>query len=171
MPLAIELAAARTRTMSPREILSRLDSALSLLVGGARDLPERQRTVRSTIEWSVRLLDAEAKAAFEALSVFSGPFTFAAAEAVLGIDPSDPGDGAFAAIEALIDTSLLWQHERDGVRVFGMLVLVRAFARERAEDESIAPAVAAARERWVSYYLGARPRGLRRACAPPISPA
>ncbi len=53
VPLAIELAAARTRTMSPQEILERLDSALSLLVGGARDLPERQRTVRSTIEWSV----------------------------------------------------------------------------------------------------------------------
>ena len=63
VPLAIELAAARTRTMSPREILERLDSALSLLVGGARDLPERQRTVRSTIEWSVRLLDADATAA------------------------------------------------------------------------------------------------------------
>jgi predicted ATPase len=154
VPLAIELAAARTRTMSPREILSRLDSALSLLVGGARDLPERQRTVRSTIEWSVRLLDAQAKAAFEALSVFSGPFTFVAAEAVLGSDSSDPGDGAFAAIEALIDASLLWQRERDGIRVFGMLVLVRAFARQSAEDESIAPAVAAARERWVSYYIG-----------------
>ncbi len=60
VPLAIELAAARTRTMSPREILDRLDSALSLLVGGARDLPERQRTARGTIEWSVRLLDADA---------------------------------------------------------------------------------------------------------------
>ncbi|MET0828741.1 MAG: DUF4062 domain-containing protein, partial [Microbacterium sp.] len=153
VPLAIELAAARTRTMSPREILSRLDSALSLLVGGARDLPERQRAVRNTIEWSVRLLDREATAAFEALSVFTGPFTFAAGEVVLGNDPTVEGDGAFAAIEALIDTSLLWQHERDGMRVFGMLALVRAFARQRAERPTAAPAVAAARERWVEYYV------------------
>ncbi|MCR2764212.1 DUF4062 domain-containing protein [Microbacterium sp. zg.B48] len=146
VPLAIELAAARTRTMPPREILKRLDSALSLLVGGARDLPERQQTVRSTIEWSVRLLDAEAIAAFESLSVFSGPFTFAAAADVLG-------DGAVAAMEALVDTSLLWQHERDGVQVFGMLALVRAFARERAQAPEAADAVAAAQDRWVAHYI------------------
>jgi predicted ATPase len=147
VPLAIELAAARTRTMSPREILDRLDSALSLLVGGARDLPERQRTVRSTIEWSVRLLDDEATAAFEALSVFSGPFTIEAAEAVL----AGSHDDAYAAVEALIDASLLWQHERDGVRVFGMLVLVRAFARECAAAHPSASAAAV--ERWVGYYI------------------
>jgi predicted ATPase len=150
VPLAIELAAARTRTMPPREILERLDSALSLLVGGARDLPERQRTVRSTIEWSVRLLDSPTTAAFEALSVFSGPFSFEAAEAVLdGVDGAD----AFTAIEALIDASLLGQHDRDGERVFSMLVLVRAFARERAEREAAASLTAQARERWVSYYI------------------
>lgn len=152
VPLAIELAAARTRTMSPREILERLDSALSLLVGGARDLPERQRTVRSTIEWSSRMLDAPTMAAFEALSVFAGPFTFEAAEAVLGTPESPESVDAYAALEALIDTSLIWQHERDGERVFGMLVLVRAFARECTARESSASATAAARERWVSYY-------------------
>ena len=146
MPLAIELAAARTRTMSPREILERLDSALSLLVGGARDLPERQRTVRSTIEWSVRLLDADATAAFQALSVFAGPFTIEAAEAVLAASDID----AFTCIEALVDASLLWQRERNGVRVFGMLVLVRAFAREGADAEASA---ARSRERWVAYYV------------------
>jgi predicted ATPase len=152
VPLAIELAAARTRTMSPREILERLDSALSLLVGGARDLPERQRTVRSTIEWSARMLDGPTMAAFEALSVFAGPFTFEAAEAVLGRGSAGSVD-AFTALEALIDASLLWQHERDGERVFGMLVLVRAFARECAGRESSASATADARERWVAYYL------------------
>jgi signal transduction histidine kinase len=153
VPLAIELAAARTRTMSPREILERLDSALSLLVGGARDLPERQRTVRSTIEWSARMLDAPTMSAFEALSVFAGPFTFEAAEAVLGGSGSSAEIDAYTALEALIDTSLLWQHERDGERVFGMLVLVRAFARECAARDTSASATAAARERWVSYYL------------------
>ncbi|WP_314505866.1 DUF4062 domain-containing protein [uncultured Microbacterium sp.] len=161
VPLAIELAAARTRTMSAGEILERLDSALSLLVGGARDLPERQRTVRSTIEWSVRLLDPATTAAFEALSVFSGPFSFEAAEAVL-----DAGEGAdaYTVMEALIDTSLLGQHERNGERVFSMLALVRAFARDRAEAEASASGTAQARERWVSYYLalaGQSPARLR----------
>ena len=150
VPLAIELAAARTRTMSPQEILERLDSALSLLVGGARDLPERQRAVRSTIEWSVRLLDADATAAFQSLSVFAGPFTIEAAEAVLAASGVD----VYAAMEALVDASLLWQHDRDGVRVFGMLVLVRAFARECADAESSAAATARAREHWVSHYVG-----------------
>lgn len=167
VPLAIELAAARTRTMSAKEILARLDSALSLLVGGARDLPERQRTVRSTIEWSVRLLDDDAITAFEALSVFSGPFTIDAAEAVLGAvgsgagprDPSRNEDSAprgidpYRAIEALLDASLLWQRDRDGVHVFGMLVLVRAFARERAVGAGAAGAASPAVERWVSHYV------------------
>ena len=146
VPLAIELAAARTRTMSPHEILERLDSALSLLVGGARDLPERQRTVRSTIEWSARLLNADATAAFQALSAFAGPFTIDAAEAVLAASDID----AFSCLEALVDASLLRQRERDSVRVFDMLVLVRAFAREAADAETSA----LARERWVAYYVG-----------------
>ncbi len=145
VPLAIELAAARTRTMSPQEILERLDSALSLLVGGARDLPERQRAVRSTIEWSVRLLDAAPTAAFHALSVFAGPFTIEAAEAVLAASDID----AFSCVEALVDASLVWQRERNGVRVFGMLVLVRAFAREGADAE----ASAVATDRWMAHYV------------------
>lgn len=154
VPLAIELAAARARTMSPGEILERLDSALTLLVGGARDLPERQRAARSVIEWSVRLLDDDTTAAFEALSVFAGPFTIDAAEAVLTGD--DLKGDAFAAMEALLDASLLWQQDRAGVRVFGMLALVRAFARERSHaggDSTSNARVSAARDRWAAYYL------------------
>ena len=148
VPLAIELAAARTRTMSPQEILERLDSALILLVGGARDLPERQRTVRSTIEWSVRLLDADATAAFQALSVFAGPFTIDAAEAVLAASDID----AFSCIEALVDASLLWQRERDGVRVFGMLVARARLRARRGGCRGIgrSPASAGWRTTWVS---------------------
>ncbi len=63
------------------------------------------------------------------------------------------GVDAYAAMEALIDASLLWQRERDGERVFGMLGLVRAFARECAEREGSASATADARERWVSHYV------------------
>jgi hypothetical protein len=82
--------------------------------------------------------------------VFSGPFTVDAAEAVLAASEDD----TYLAMEALVDASLLWQHERDGVRVFGMLALVRAFARERADAAHSAVATAEARERWVSYYVG-----------------
>ena len=80
LPLALELAAARAKLLSPAALLQRLDAALPLLSGGARDLPERQRTLRATIEWSHDLLDADAQAAFRRLSVFRGSFTLDAAE-------------------------------------------------------------------------------------------
>ena len=70
LPLALELAAARVRLLSPPALLQRLDDSLSLLTGGARDLPERQRTLRATIEWSHDLLDPDEQAAFRRLSVF-----------------------------------------------------------------------------------------------------
>ncbi|SDH61921.1 ATP-binding protein [Microbacterium pygmaeum] len=143
VPLAIELAAARVRTMSPEMILARLDSAFTLLVGGSRDLPPRQQALRSTIDWSVRLLEPAASTAFDALSVFTGPFSLEAAmDVIVGVDDID-------AVEALLDASLLWQRDRDGLRVFGMLSLMRAFARERIGDE----ARAAATEAWVAHYM------------------
>ena len=74
LPLAIELAAARTRLLAPEQLLSRLDQALPLLTGGRRDAPERQRTLRATIEWSYDLLDAEEQRLFRCLAVFAGSF-------------------------------------------------------------------------------------------------
>jgi predicted ATPase len=142
VPLAIELAAARIRTHTPEEILERLDSALSLLVDGARDLPARQRTIRSTIEWSVRLLDEGGQASLGALAVFAGPFTRAAAEAVLH---DVPGVDAAAALDHLVDASLLQQRERGGVRVFTLLALVRAYARELGRDDAVD-------DRWAEHY-------------------
>lgn len=142
VPLAIELAAARMRSHTPQEILERLDSALSLLVDGARDLPARQRTIRSTIEWSVRLLDPPTRAALGALAVFSGPFTRAAAEAVL---PGEPGVDAAVSLDLLVDASLLQQRERRGVRVFTLLSLIHAYADELGRDEAV-------REHWIRHY-------------------
>ncbi|TFV84090.1 DUF4062 domain-containing protein [Microbacterium sp. dk485] len=142
LPLAIELAAARMRSHTPQEILERLGSALSLLVDGARDLPARQRTIRSTIQWSVRLLDDDAQAALAALAVFAGPFTRAAAESVL---ECLPGLDAEPALDALVDASLLQQQDRRGVRVFAMLTLVRAYASEMGAPDT-------ARERWIEHY-------------------
>jgi predicted ATPase/class 3 adenylate cyclase len=99
LPLAIELAAARTRLLAPDRLLERLDSALAILTGGARDAPERQRTLRATIEWSYDLLDTSARELFARLSVFSGTFPLEAAEEVCGAELDD--------LAALVDYSLL----------------------------------------------------------------
>ncbi|WP_133540835.1 DUF4062 domain-containing protein [Microbacterium sp. BK668] len=145
VPLAIELAAARVRSLSVEQILQRLDSALTLLVGGARDLPERQRALRSTMEWSFQLLDEDSRAALQALSVFSGGFTLESAEAVLltGGTP-DP----LAALEALVDASLLGSSEQRGTTVFRLLSLVRAYARQTMTPEQADSAT----RTWIDHY-------------------
>jgi predicted ATPase/DNA-binding CsgD family transcriptional regulator len=84
LPLAIELAATRAPLLAPRDLLARLADPLTTLVGGARDAPARQRTMRATIEWSLDLLDAEPRAMLARLGVFEGAFTVEAAEAVAG---------------------------------------------------------------------------------------
>ena len=120
LPLAVELAAARTKLLAPERLLERLDSALPLLTGGARDAPERQRTLRATIEWSYDLLDPAVKELFARLSVFAGSFPLAAAEEVCGADL----DG----LAALVDSSLL---KPIGDDRFLMLETIREYALER----------------------------------------
>ena len=122
LPLAIELAAARTKILTPDRLLERLDSALPILTGGARDAPERQRTLRATIEWSYDLLDAVLQELFARLSVFAGTFPVDAAEEVCGADL----DG----LAALVDYSLL---KPIGDERFLMLETIREFAVERLE--------------------------------------
>ncbi|MEU1972081.1 DUF4062 domain-containing protein [Microbacterium sp. NPDC019599] len=125
VPLAIELAAARVRLLSPREILARLDSALTLLVAGSRDLPARQRALSETIRWSVELLDTDTRSALAALSVFVGSFTFESAEAVLSASGArDP----LTCLEALVDASLLGRTDRGPFAAFRLLSVVRAYA-------------------------------------------
>src|SRR4030095_10492396 len=81
-PLAIELAAARLKLLAPRDLLRRLERRLALLTTGSRDLPERQQTVRATIDWSYRLLDVAEQIWFERFSVFAGGCTLVDAEAL-----------------------------------------------------------------------------------------
>ncbi len=123
LPLAIELAAARTKLLAPERLLERLDTALPLLTGGARDAPERQRTLRSTIEWSYDLLDASGKEVFARLSVFAGSFPLAAAE--------DVCDADLDGLAALVDASLLKPIGEDR---FLMLETIREYAFERLEE-------------------------------------
>jgi predicted ATPase/DNA-binding CsgD family transcriptional regulator len=148
LPLAIELAAARMRLLGPEEILARLEHPLELLTGGRRDVPERQRTLRSTIEWSYALLTEAQQSSFRGLAVFAGGCTVDAVCQVLGYDQEGP---ALDDLESLVDKSL-WlvpQRKTASLRV-EMLETIQAFARDelRASGEE-----AALREAHASYYL------------------
>jgi len=137
LPLAIELAAARVRLFSPQALYERLGSRLKLLRGGARDLPERQQTLRGTIEWSYELLDAGEQRLFELLSVFSG-CTFEAVELVVD-EIESLGETAldldvFDGITSLVDKSLIRQVEEGaGEPRLQMLETIKEYAAERLD--------------------------------------
>lgn len=126
VPLAIELAAARMRVLTPSAILPLLDRQLSLLVGGVRDLPARQQAVRSTIEWSARLLGERESGLLAKLGVFVGGFTLDAAEFVSEASRLETLD----TLGALVDSSLVQQHDRNGSSYFSMLAAVREYSAE-----------------------------------------
>jgi predicted ATPase len=141
LPLAIELAAARVKILSPEMVLARLDSRLKFLTGGARDLPARQQTLRGTIDWSYGLLDEAEKRLFSRLAVFVGGCTLEAAEAVCGDSGIDTtgnplsdalGGEVIDLVESLVNKSLLKQEESEEVDLrFTMLETIREYASER----------------------------------------
>src|SRR5215203_2724646 len=131
LPLAIELAAALVRLLSPQALLMRLEKRLPLLTRGARDVPARQQTMRDAIGWSHDLLTQEEQTLLHCLAVFSGGCTLEAAEAV--VDPEATLD-VFDGIASLVDKSLLRQKEVKGEPRFRMLETVREFALERLEE-------------------------------------
>ncbi len=131
LPLSIELAAARIKTLSPQALLARLERRLDVLTGGARDLPTRQQTLRSAIDWSYNLLDEKAKMLLRRLAVFVGGWTLEAAEAVCNTS-GDLGADILDELEALVDNSLLKRTDGlGGEPRFGMLETIREYARER----------------------------------------
>lgn len=132
LPLAIELAAARTRVLAPAALLQRLDQQLPMLVDSSRDLPERQRTLRSTIEWSAGLLQDTERALLYDLGGFAQDFTLEAVEAV-GRGRSWEGE-AIAGLAALVDSSLVSQRDVDGESVFSLLATVREYALGRLRE-------------------------------------
>lgn len=132
LPLAIELAAARMRVLTPAAVLQRLDRRLPMLVDSSRDLPARQRTLRSTIEWSAGLLGGDERRLLLELGVFAPGFTLDSVEA-FGVRRGWAFD-VFDALETLVDSSLVEQHDEDGESVFSLLATVREYAWESLRD-------------------------------------
>jgi len=150
-PLAVELAAARLRMMTPQALLPRLDKALSVLTSGSRDMPDRHQTLRATIAWSYDALEPDMRLLLDRMSVFPAPATFEAVEAVCG-----KGLDVFSALAVLVDRSLVRFVPRDtGEDRYGLLAAIRDYALEQAADQ-----LDALRERHFQYYtalVGWRP--------------
>jgi predicted ATPase/DNA-binding CsgD family transcriptional regulator len=150
VPLAIELAAARVRTMGPIEIQERLHDRFRLLTGGARASLPRQQTLRATLDWSYVLLSAEERTVFNRLAVFAGGFTLNAAEQVCG-DQALPGERVWDLLSRLVEKSMVQREDRaDGSR-YRLLETIRAFALDHAVHDSD---LGDLRARHSAYFLG-----------------
>ena len=144
LPLAIELAAARTKLLPPAAMLSRLGNRLELLTGGRRDAPQHQQTLRTTLDWSYDLLEEDEQRLFAQLGVFAGGCTLASAEAVCA-----NGRSVLEGLAALVDESLVRQDEGDEPR-FSMLETVREYSLERLAASGFEEEV---RRRHLEHYL------------------
>ena len=157
LPLALELAASRLRVLDPTALSQRLEDRLSMLRGGARDLPERHRTLDGTIRWSHEMLQPDEQRLFARLSVFVGGWTLDAAEAVCGGDDIDVLEG----LGTLVDDSLVRRRElAERSLRFWMLETIREFAWERLEE---AGEVRTLRERHGRHHKSPRRAGQPRA--------
>jgi predicted ATPase len=157
LPLAIELAAARTRVLDPAAILHRLDQSFELLRSTARDIPERQRTLMDTIDWSYQLLDRDERLMFEDVSIFPNVFGLDGAEAI-----SPPGTDVLSGISSLLDKSLLRRVEGRSTQLwFGMLETIRQFATARLHESGRADDVHRRHASWLTSVVGRASREIR----------
>ncbi len=150
LPLAIELAAARVRVLSPQAILDRLGERLKLLTGGGRDQDERQRTLRATIQWSYDLLTPQEQTLFARLGVFVGGCRLEAAEAVCH---GDLAIDVFDGVASLVNKSLVRRRDdADGQPRFWMLETIREYAEARLGESGERPEVRDRHAHYVSAY-------------------
>jgi predicted ATPase len=151
LPLAIELAAARARLLPSQALLARLDQRFSLLTGGAQDLPQRQQTLRNTLDWSFGLLPAAEQGLLARLGVFAGSFSLAAAEAVgAGSPDQDQAGPVMDTLGALVDSSLVRAQTGGGEPRFALLETIREYALDRlGEGDDWVPA----HDRHAAYFL------------------
>ncbi|HEV2458079.1 MAG TPA: tetratricopeptide repeat protein [Ktedonobacterales bacterium] len=151
LPLAIELAAARLKLLPLSALLAQVQQRLTLLTGGARDLPERQQTMQQAIGWSYGLLSAEQQHLFRRLAVFAGSWTLAAVEHVCGVQ-EEPGGLLLNQVAALVDQSLVQPVIPPDAETprFRLLETLRAYGREQLEQAGEATALC---QRHLAYYL------------------
>jgi predicted ATPase/DNA-binding XRE family transcriptional regulator len=155
LPLAIELAAARSRVLPPQALLGRLSNRLTFLTSGARDWPTRQRTLRATIDWSYSLLDDSEQRLFARLAVFAGGCTLEAAEVVAILETDVQNGGAFSVLDcasSLVDKSLLRRHDSASSTQahLRMLETIREYALERLTDSGEEAVI---RRQHAAYFL------------------
>ena len=148
LPLALELAAARAKILTPAAMRDRLDARLPLLTGGARDAPERQQALRAAIAWSDDLLEPDERRLFRRLAVFSGGWTLEAAEAVADLK-SDTS--VLNGLAALADQSLIRLDEVGSAPRYAMLETIREYAREQLDASG---EHATLRQAHAAYFLG-----------------
>ena len=149
IPLAIELAAARVRVLSPEQIARRLDDAFRLLTSGSRTALARHRTLRATMEWSFALLSAREQTLFRRLAVFAGSFTLDAVEVVCAGAPLETED-ILDGVSALVDKSLVTMEPGDGMARYRLLETVRQYAVERLAETGELPPM---ERRFAEYFL------------------
>ena len=164
LPLAVELAAARTRVLTPQAMLPRLDKSLSLLTSQRRDLPARQQTLRAALAWSYDFLHPDEQAFFRRLGVFTGGFPEEAAAELT----ADTGVDALDGLTSLADKSLLARGEQDGVTRFHLLETVREFALERLGEAGDEQNTRTRHARWARALLGAAQGPITRHAERPI---
>src|SRR5207253_6031066 len=153
LPLAIELAAGRSKLLPPQALLKRLSRRLEILTGGAQDLPARQQTLRNTLQWSYDLLTEPEQHLLRWLSIFVGGCTIEAAEAVcqVGQEGGDQGSSVLEGVASLLDKSLVQQTEQEGNEPrFVMLETIHEFSLECLERQG---ELEAARRAHARYYL------------------
>ena len=160
LPLAIELAAARVKLLTPQALLARLNQRLQILTSASHDVPTRQQTLRNTIEWSYHLLDSQEQQLFRRLSVFAGDCTLEAIEAIsTALDENQRTERVLDTVSSLIDKSLFQRTEQEsGEPRFEMLETIRAYGLEMLATSGEEEIVRRAHAR---YYLALREKAQR----------
>jgi len=149
IPLALELAAARVKSLSVEQIAARLDDRFRLLTGGSRTALPRQQTLRAAIDWSYSLLTEEERVLLRRLSVFAGGWTLEAAQAVCGCDPVCAED-VLDLLARLVDKSLVIFEQRDNEARYRMMETIRQYAREQLLESGESERV---RDKHLEYFL------------------
>jgi serine/threonine-protein kinase PknK len=151
LPLTIELAAGRLRSLSPAQIPSKLDDRYALLTGGERGRPDRQQTLRASIEWSYQLCTPQEQRLWARLCVFAGSFELDAVEGVCTGDIA--GDEIVDLVSGLVDKSIVVRHEVGTVAQYRLLESIREFGLERLNEAGDGPALRMRHLQWYAALI------------------